>query len=268
MTVDAPPSLSAAAQRVREVNLSGIAGALARAGLDLPDRVHVTLIPEDDPRARLTPEWIVGLASGRERVAIFPERVGSYPHDSLESVVRHEIAHLALSTRADGRALPRWFHEGVAVSVERGWGVGGQLRLWLAALRDPALSDLAHLFAADTQPDAAEAYLLATALVEDVRARHGAAVPGIIAARVGAGAPFDVAFRLDTGDTPEEAAARAWARYAQWPAWLPALTTTSALWAAVLALAFVAYAVRLRRRIRQRRQWDEEEGGDDAFDRL
>jgi hypothetical protein len=259
ITVDAPSSLASAAQRVREVNLSGIAGALARAGLDLPSRIHVTLIPEDDPRARVTPTWTVGLASGRERIAIFPDRVGSYPYGSLESVVRHEIAHLSLATRAGGRHLPRWFHEGVAVSVETGWGVGGQLRLWVATLRNPAIGDLGRLFASDAQPDAAEAYLLATALVEDLRARHRADVPGAIAARVALGLPFDAAFRIETGDTPDQAAARAWARYARSWTWVPLVTSASAVWAGVMVLAFVVYGVRRRHRMRQRQRWDEEE---------
>lgn len=259
ITVDAPSSLASAAQRVREVNLSGIAGALARAGLDLPSRIHVTLIPEGDPRARVTPTWIVGLASGQERIAIFPERVGSYPYDSLESVVRHEIVHLSLATRAGGRRVPRWFHEGLAVSVETGWGIGGQLRLWVATLKNPAISDLGRLFASDARPDAMEAYLLATALVEDLRARHGAHVPGAIAARVASGLPFDAAFLIETGDTPDQAAARAWARYARSWTWVPVVTSTSAVWAGVMVLAFVVYAVRLRHRMRQRQRWDEED---------
>ena len=259
ITVEAPSSLAAAARRVEAINLPGEARALSRAGLPLPRRIHVILIAEDDPRARITPDWIVGLASGRERIAIFPERVGSYPYDSLESVARHEIAHLALSARADGRPLPRWFHEGVAVSVETGWGVSGQLRLWAAALRDPAIDDLRQLFASGAQLQTAEAYLLATALVEELRARHGAGLPGVIAARVAAGMPFDLAFELETGETPDQAAARAWASYARWWIWVPVVTSGSALWAGIMVLAFLVYTVRLRRRIQRRRQWDEED---------
>jgi hypothetical protein len=96
----------------------------------------------------------VGRAFGAEQIEIFPDRVSSYPHDSLESVVRHEIAHLALAARAGGRPLPRWFHEGVAVSVDRSWNVGTHLRLLLAALHRPAIADVARLFASTARPDA------------------------------------------------------------------------------------------------------------------
>ncbi len=44
-------------------------GRSARAGLNIPPQVHVTLIPELDPRARVTPVWIVGLASGSHDIA-------------------------------------------------------------------------------------------------------------------------------------------------------------------------------------------------------
>ena len=154
--------------------------------------------------------WIVGLASGSADIAIFPERIGSYPYDSLESVVWHEVVHLALSAQAGDRPLPRWFHEGVAMSVEKGWGVTSQVQLLLAAGGSPGLADLERLFNAGTQPESASAYLLAAALVSDLRQRHGAAVPGAIVDRVARGAVFAEAFALETGETPDEAAARAW----------------------------------------------------------
>jgi len=122
LTVGAPASLAPAAERVRRVDRQQLVEALARAGLAIPPEIRITLIAEDDLRARATPVWIVGLASGRHDIAIFPERIGSYPYDSLESVVWHEVVHLALSTQAGDRPLPRWFHEGVAMSVEKGWG--------------------------------------------------------------------------------------------------------------------------------------------------
>ena len=188
LTVEAPASLAPAADRVRRVDRQQLAEALARAGLNIPPQIHVTLIAEDDLRARATPVWIVGLASGHRDIAIFPERIGSYPYDSLESVVWHEVVHLALSAQAGDRPLPRWFHEGVAMSVERGWGVTSQVQLLLAAGGSAGLADLERLFNSETQPETASAYLLAAALVSDLRQRHGAAVPGAIVDRVARGA--------------------------------------------------------------------------------
>jgi len=259
LTVETPASLAPAADRVRRVDRQQLAEALARAGLTIPPPIRVTLIAEDDLRARATPVWIVGLASGRRDITIFPERIGSYPYDSLESVVWHEVVHLALSAQAADQPLPRWFHEGVAMSVEKGWGVTSQVQLLLAAGGSSGLADLERLFNSATQPETASAYLLAAALVSDLRQRHGAAVPGAIVDRVARGAVFGEAFALETGETPNEAAARAWQVYRRWTSWIPAVTSASSLWIGILALAVAAFLATLRKRWRRRRRWEQEE---------
>lgn len=262
LTIEASPSLAAAANRVRNVDSEQIAQALARAGLELPLAVHVTLVPEEDPLARRMPGWIVARAFGSRDVLVVPDRVAAYPYDSLESVVRHEVVHLALFARADGRPLPRWFHEGVAVSVEAGWGFTDNLKLLLAAGSGPAVADVTRLFQSDARPETERAYRLAAALVDDVRRRHGATAPGAIAGHVARGMPFARAFELETGETPDEAAAQAWATYRRWTTWLPFVTSGSALWTAIMALAFAAFFTRLLQRARRRRVWNDEDPWD------
>ena len=259
LTIDAPPSLAPMVGRVWNIDRQQLAAALARAGLTWPPRVHVTLIPEDDSRARVTPRWIVGEAFGSQDVVIFPGRVGRYPYGSLESVVWHEVVHLALEAQARRQPLPRWFHEGVAMSVEREWGLSSQVELLLATVGDPGLADLGRLFDSEAQPETASAYLLAAALVSDVQRRHGTAVLGEIVDQVGLGMPFAHAFELQTGETPDEAAARAWAFYRRWTSWIPVVTSGSALWTGILALAFIAFMTTLCKRARRRRLWKEED---------
>jgi hypothetical protein len=258
VSIDAPPSLGPSVARIRRLDPATLEEALGRAGLALPTTVQVTLIPETDPRAGEVPDWIVGLALGAQDVVIFPERVASYPYDSLESVMRHEVVHLALSAAAAGHQLPRWFHEGVAVSVEAGWTFGDDLRLLLAAATRPGIADLNLLFQADSQPQTAEAYRLAAVLVEDVRRRHGGTAPGAIAVRVAAGMPFSRAFAIETGETADAAAARAWPSYRRWMTWVSFVTSGTALWTVILGLAFLAFFARRAQQAR-RRQW----GGDE-----
>ena len=258
-SIEAPPSMAAFAERVRAVDLEELGRALKRAGLTLPDDVRVTLVPDDDPRARPVPGWIVGLASGQRDIVIFPQRVPPYPYDSVESVFRHEVAHLALAARAGGAPLPRWFHEGVAMSIDRGWGTSGRLRLLLEMIRSPRTEQLGQLFASNTQPESALAYALSAALVVDLQQRHGPAVIGALAAQVAAGVPFARGFVIETGETPDRAASRAWAAYRRWTNWVPALTSGTATWALILVIAAGAYVTVRRRRIRRRRAWDDEE---------
>jgi hypothetical protein len=259
LTVDAPPQLQPVADRLRAVDLVRLDDALRRAGLARPEDIRIALIAEDDARARSVPEWIVGLAFGERDIAIFPSRVVSYPYDSLESVARHEIAHLALNAAAGGGALPRWFHEGVAISVDAGWGIGAQVRLAAAMIGRSDAATLGRLFAAGGESETRQAYLLSAVLVSDLRRRHGDDVPGSIARRIGEGTSFDQAFTAETGESSAAAAALAWESYRRWTAWIPAITSASATWAVILVLAFAAYAAQLRRRWRRRRQWDEED---------
>lgn len=263
LTVEAPPVLNDTAARVRAIDPAALSVSLSRAGLGLPPRVNVLLVDGDDPRARAVPGWVVARAFGVDTIVIYPRRIRSYPYDSLESVVLHEMVHLSLTSRAGGRPLPRWFHEGVAVSVESGWGIGSQARLLLAAARDPRIEDVTTLFASESEPDTTTAYLLSAALIEDVRRRHGLAVPGAIAARVAQGDSFDAAFSTETGETVDEAAAQAWRIY-RGLRWVPVLTSAAGLWGWILVLAVVAFIVQLRRR--RHKQWeDDEEHEDDHY---
>ena len=96
--------------------------------------------------------------------------------------------------------------------------------------------------------------------MSDLRQRHGARVPGAIVDRVAHGARFAEAFAVETGETPDEAAARTWHIYRRWTGWIPAVTSPFSLWIGILVLAVVAFLATLRKRWRRRRQWDQEEG--------
>lgn len=263
LRVLAPASLEPDAVKVRAIDRAALGDALTRAGLPVPRAIEVHLIPESDRRARQVEPWVVGRAFGDRLVWIFPQRVTTYPYDSTESVVRHEVAHLALSAQAANRPLPRWFHEGVAVSVDAGWGLRDSARLLLTAADRSGISDLEQLFRSVRQADTTEAYLLAAALINDLRLQHGDPLPGAIARRVADGAPFDRAFAAETGETPDQAAARAWEGYRRWSRWLPLITDPAAVWTFILLLSFAAFFARILQRIRQRRLWTQEEKTDD-----
>ena len=143
----------------------------------------------------------------------------AYPDNSVESVFRHEVAHLALAARAGGAPLPRWFHEGVAMSIDRGWDTSGRLRLLLEMIRGPRTEQLGQLFASNTQPESALAYGLSAALVADLQQRHDPSRGRRARGAGGGGRPFARGFEIETGETPDSAASRAWAAYRRWTNW-------------------------------------------------
>ena len=254
-----PASPAALESKIRAVDLTRLGAELGASGLEIPPRVDVALLSEADNRVRGVPPWIVGLALEPTDVVILYERVRPYPYDSLESVFRHEVTHLALSARAGGRPLPRWLHEGVAVSVDRGWDTADRLRLLLEMAGSPATADLTRLFASGSQPDTAQAYGLSAALIDDIEQRHGRAAPARIAGRVAHGIPFATAFEQETGETPDQAAALAWRGYRRWTMWVSAITSEAAIWGVIVTLALVASIVQMRRRARRRARWDQAE---------
>jgi len=254
-----PPAL---VSKIRGIDLGRLDADLEDRGLELPSRIDVALLANDDERGRDVPPWVVGLALEPAQIVIFHERVLAYPYDSLEAVFRHEVTHLALTARAGGRTLPRWLHEGVAMSVDRRWDTAGRLRLLLEMTGNPATADLTRLFASASQPATAQAYGLSAALVADIERRFGRTAPARIASRVASGVPFPLAFEQETHQTPDDAAAGAWRGYRRWTMWMSALTGEGAIWGVIVILAIVAAVVQARRRARRRARWDEAESTD------
>lgn len=97
---------------------------------DAPTTV-VILADEDqmlaEARARFggrPPEWAAGLAWPSKRTILLHAGIG---RAELASTFRHEISHIALGTVGEGRAIPRWFKEGLAIrqgegiDLERAW---------------------------------------------------------------------------------------------------------------------------------------------------
>src|SRR5262245_47117526 len=102
--------------------------------------MRVVLAGDTSEWARQVPPWAAGFAVGEAGlIVLFPSRSPVYPHDTLEDVLRHEVAHVLISRAAEGHAVPRWFHEGMAVAVERPWDLEDRTRLASALLFGPRI---------------------------------------------------------------------------------------------------------------------------------
>jgi hypothetical protein len=223
--------------------------------------IRVVLAPEDSELARATSSWIAGFAQGATgTVVLFPSRSVRYPHDSLEAVLRHEVAHILIGRAAGGRDVPRWFNEGLAVVAERAWGFEDRWKLaWALTSGEPVrMDEVNDLFQAGSS-GAGRAYVLSSAFVRHIIETHGAAVPARILAAVATGVPFDAAFEQATGGSLAGAERSFHAELTSWTRRLPFLTSPYVLWMIVALLALVAIYVSRRRRAERRRQWAEEE---------
>jgi hypothetical protein len=265
LRIDAPASLEAVAERVRTFPAPRLATAMTLAGLThAGPPIDVLLISENADLARSTSEWISGFADARRNlVVLFPDRARSYPTDSLETLLHHEVAHILFSRAAQGRPVPRWFNEGLALAAERPVGLGDRSRLAWTLVRHGAVSlpQLERLFGQGRTANQ-RAYAVASALVRDLLRVHGAASAGRVLSLVGRGRSFDEAFEAATGEPLLAAVDRFWSRQRLWERWLPFLTGPAFLWMVITLLALYAIKRHRLRRVEQRRLWDDEEQAD------
>lgn len=263
LTIEAPEELSAARIRLESFDTGRLRGVMQLVGLDeAGDPIRVVLAPEGSPLARHAPPPIAGFASqDADLIVLFPARSPAYPHDTLEDVLHHEVAHILMARAARGAGVPTWFHEGLAVNAERTWGLEDQARLvsdMVLVSRTP-LDSVDAMFGSD-EGSKARAYTLAAAFVRDLMRRHGADAPANILRRLGQGEMFQRAFAMTTGESVAQAENTFWSSHRFWTSIGPFLTTQTALWMVVTVVAVLAI---IRRRMqRARKRWEEDDSGE------
>jgi hypothetical protein len=262
LDVDAPEEFDGVAERIRSYDptpLLGTAWLSVLQGVTAPIRVR--LAPEAAARRDGVPAWVAGYAASEpDLIVLFPTRTPSYPDDSLESVLRHEIAHVLIGRAARGRPLPRWFSEGLAITVERPWGLTDRTRLIWTRVIDGRMS-LATLDRRFGQGRVAaeRAYAISGALVRRLIQEYGTQVPGQILSLVAVDRSFDAALRLTTGRSIRSLELEFMMSQSVVERWLPFVTSGYTLWSAVTLLALLAIWTQRRKRQARRRQWEAEE---------
>jgi hypothetical protein len=222
--------------------------------------ISVLLATETSDWARRVSPWVAGFAlETPELIVIFPARSPSYPHGTVDDVLRHEVAHVLINRASDGNSVPRWFNEGVAMAAEHGWRFEDQTELLyqLVAGSRINLDELDQLFTS-SRSGQSRAYALAGAFVRDLMRSYGTAVVAEILRRTGRGASFESAFRDATGVRPAQAEAGFWQRQRIWTTWVPIFTSSATIWVLVTLLALLAIRRRRQKNAEIERKWEEE----------
>ncbi len=264
LRVEAPPELGRQAAAVRALAQGGWSSLLDLVGLAAPGApVRVVLAPEGSRLATNAPSWASGYAApALDAVVLFPGRVPSYPDRNLEALLRHEIAHVLLARAAGLGRVPHWFDEGTATVAAREWGVEDGARVALATIgRGPrSLREVDASFSGDAAA-ASRGYAVSAALVRYLLRRHGDSVVARILTGVSRGLDFDGAFEAATGEASAEFARSYFRRETLWNSWIPFVSSSTALWMAITALALLAIKRRRERDAATRETWAEEERG-------
>lgn len=262
LVIDAPPELAAARSRLESFDRAPLAGIVRTVGLAEPGGpIQVVLAAESSTVARESSPWTAGFAiSNAGLIVLFPSRSPIYPHDTLEDVLRHEVAHVLIGRAAGGQTVPRWFHEGLAVAVERPWNLEDRSRLVWELIAGPRLTvrEIDALFGGG-QSAQSRGYSLSAAFVRDIIREHGGEAPAGILRLVAEGVPFDRAVATVAGQPLGAVEDGFWDRQRVWTVWMAMVTSGEAFWLGVIALGALAVWRRRRHGARIRRRWDEEE---------
>jgi hypothetical protein len=260
LEIQAPPELTAEKLRMESVDRIRLDDVVRLVGLKDPGPpIFVVLAPSSSDLARSVDSSIAGFAT-RDNVVIFPSRSPSYPHSTLDDVLRHEVAHALIWRASAGRPIPRWFNEGLATAAERRRGFRDQTQLFLHLASGYRLSlpEINRLFDGG-QTDRTRAYLLSGAHVWDLLIKHGESAGGRILEEVGNGAAFETAFTNVIGQSTVAAEADFWNRQRVWTTWIPILFSQEVLWLAITLLAILAFWRIRKRNAAIRKRWEEEE---------
>jgi hypothetical protein len=161
-------------------SLPGLPAGVVEAGGD----VQIYLAPDQTRFAELAggepPEWSAGVALPAARVVVLPGFISerAAPH-RLGTILRHELAHIALHHYLSPRSVPRWFDEGYAQWAAGEWGseAGWKLRLAFALNRAPPLDSISLAWPV-AGADAEIAYLLALTTIAYL-VEHGGGEEGL-----------------------------------------------------------------------------------------
>jgi hypothetical protein len=262
LQIEAPAELADARARLASFDPNRLLGVMRLVGLEVAgDPIRVVLLPEGFEMAKRTPPPTAGYAlPDQNLIVLFPARSPQYPHDTLEDVLHHEVAHVLMARAAGGAGLPLWFHEGLAVLGERTWGLEDQARLvseMVMVSRTP-LDRVDAMFAAD-EGSKTRAYTLAAAFVRELIRRHGTDAPANVLRRMRGGETFERAFANAMGESVAEAENAFWSGQRFWTSIGPFLTTQTALWMGVTVIALAAIIRRRMQRAAKRKQWEESE---------
>ena len=98
LEIEAPPELAAARMRLQAISPVRFGDVAEFLGVaETGSAIRVVLAPENSELARNVVPWISGFAVPESSlVVMFPARSPGYPDNTLEDVLRHEVAHVLI----------------------------------------------------------------------------------------------------------------------------------------------------------------------------
>jgi len=261
------------AARILEV-ASGRADAVAAAaGLESMGPVVIFVASTNAHFRTLThdgvPDWGAGCAFPDRGLIVLKNPVTAPDPLHMEDVVVHEMAHVAAGRVLGEVQVPRWFHEGIAMSIAGEWRLP-RSSMMAAAGASGGLIPLSELRGAFPEGGTAAmlAYTESFYAMRYLMSEAGDATPAQLLAAVADAGSFDGAVSSLTGRGLAEFESDAVSSFRRRFGWGVLLTRWNVGFGILALVLVVGGALRLRRsRVRLREMAEEEAGGPTRWER-
>ncbi len=249
------------AARVLEVAASRGSAVALKAGLSQIGPVSIYIASTSEEFSELTyggvPDWGAGCAFPERGVIVLRDPAAVPDPLRMEDVVAHEIAHVAAGRVLGEVRVPRWFHEGVAMTLAGEWRLPGSPGLAASAASGELipLGELAEAFPAHSS-DAMLAYSESFYAVRFLMEEAGGATPAELLHGVASSGTFEQGLQALCGRTLTDFERDAMASFRGRFGWGAFLSGWNVLFVVLSLLLLAGGAMRLARARRQLEEWD------------
>jgi hypothetical protein len=210
------------------------------------------------------PEWGAGGATGPDTVIVPLDRPFVVQRN-LEQVVEHELVHCAIIRAARGAAIPRWFHEGVAMTLSGEIDMEEKMALARSALFNRLLPfESIDQVNAKSREGALLAYSQSHAAVLFLVEKYGIDVVGMLVESSAANGSFEAGVFATLGQTLPELHALLVTGVRDRYGLAYVLGDLMYVWIVIIVLATVAFFVVNYRRMLRKRQMEADEQREQA----
>ena len=206
------------------------------------------------------PDWGAAAAIPARRRMIFKSPSSFNLNREFSEMLAHEYTHLVMAERVAYRPLPRWFDEGMAMTVSSEWSWSDNLAMSQAAVfgQYVPLNEIERVnrFSESKAHVAyAESYLTVKYLFDE----YGVNAVNLLLDRLEAGDSIDSALRQSTGSNLEEFQAEVWATFEPQFNLLSLFMDTIYFWVVLAVILIVGGVLNLRKRRKLYQQLEDDE---------
>lgn len=206
------------------------------------------------------PDWGAAAAIPERRMMVIKSPTVFRLRRSLSELLGHELAHLWLTDRMNSAAVPRWFDEGLAMSVSSEWRWSHNLAMSEAAVFGQLipLADIESVNQFD-QAEAQVAYAESYLAVGYFYKSYGKDAVHLFLDSLAAGSGADAALIVSTGSNYSDFDREFQLYLNERFTLVTLLMDTMYFWLALALILIVGAALKFRRRRQYYARWEKEE---------